>query len=229
VDEFEQAVKDVIETTHFDRDLVVSVFESNIRMLGGLLSGHVSLIYLQNNRYPHRFRWYKNELLAKARDLGHRLLHAFNTSTGLPMSRINLKYGITKELQRSEKDKSTCTACAGTLLLEFVLLSRLTGESIFEEKVLKTMDYLWDKRNRHSDLVGTVISVNDGEWLNKDASIGAGIDSYYEYLFKGYILLGDETLLYRFNKHYDAIMKYMSLNTNSDTDSGDGSCMKVSC
>lgn len=48
------------------------------------------------------------------------------------------------------------------------------------------MDYLWDKRNRNSDLVGTVINVNDGEWLNKDASIGAGIDSYYEYLFKVY-------------------------------------------
>lgn len=100
------------------------------------------------------------------------------------MPRVNLKYGITRDLQTSEKDKSTCTACAGTLLLEFVLLSRLTGERVFEDKVLRTMDYLWDKRNRNSDLVGTVINVNDGEWLNKDASIGAGIDSYYEYLFK---------------------------------------------
>lgn len=184
VDEFEQAVKNVIETTHFDRDLIVSVFESNIRMVGGLLSGHVSLIYLKKKHFPNRFKWYKNELLEKAKDLGYRLLHAFNTTTGLPMPRINLKYGVTKEIKRSEKDKSTCTACAGTLLLEFVLLSRLTGEPVFEEKVFKTMDYLWEKRNRNSDLVGTVINVNDGEWLNKDSSIGAGIDSYYEYLFK---------------------------------------------
>lgn len=133
-----------------------------------------------------RFKWYNGELLDKAKDLAYRLLPAFNTSTGLPMPRVNLKYGITRELLTSEKDKSTCTACAGTLLLEFVLLSRLTGDPIFEEKVLRTMDYLWDKRNRNSDLVGTVINVNDGEWLNKDASIGAGIDSYYEYLFKVY-------------------------------------------
>ena len=69
-------------------------------------------------------------------------------------------------------------------LLEFVVLSRLTNDNVFEEKVLKTMDYLWEKRNKASDLVGTVINVNDGEWAVKDASIGAGIDSYYEYLFK---------------------------------------------
>lgn len=33
-----------------------------------------------------------------------------------------------------------------------------------------------------------------------DAGIGAGIDSYYEYCLKTYILLGDEDYLYRFNK-----------------------------
>lgn len=33
-----------------------------------------------------------------------------------------------------------------------------------------------------------------------DAGIGAGIDSYYEYCLKAYILLGDEGYLYRFNK-----------------------------
>jgi mannosidase alpha-like ER degradation enhancer 3 len=183
IDEFEQAVLNVIQQTKFDTDLVVSVFESNIRMLGGLLSGHVSAVYLKN-KHPNRFKWYSYELLDMAKDLGDRLLPAFNTSTGLPMSRINLKKGITPELLSSEKDKFTCTACAGTLLLEFVTLSRLTGDKVFEEKVKKTMDYLWEKRNKVSDLVGTVININDGEWHNKDSSIGAGIDSYYEYLFK---------------------------------------------
>lgn len=28
--------------------------------------------------------------------------------------------------------KETCTACAGSMILEFAALSRLTGESIFE-------------------------------------------------------------------------------------------------
>ena len=36
----------------------------------------------------------------------------------------------------------------------------------------------------------------------KESGIGAGIDSYYEYLLKSYIFLGDETYLERFNTHY---------------------------
>ena len=31
-----------------------------------------------------------------------------------------------------------------------------------------------------------------------DSGIGAGIDSYYEYLLKAYILLGDDTYLDRY-------------------------------
>lgn len=32
-----------------------------------------------------------------------------------------------------------------------------------------------------------------------DSGVGAGIDSYYEYLMKAYILLGDDVFLERFN------------------------------
>ena len=38
--------------------------------------------------------------------------------------------------------------------------------------------------------------------FRKESGIGAGIDSYYEYLLKAYIFLGDETFLERFNTHY---------------------------
>uniref|UniRef100_T1G9Y5 alpha-1,2-Mannosidase n=1 Tax=Megaselia scalaris TaxID=36166 RepID=T1G9Y5_MEGSC len=72
------------------------------------------------------------------------------------------------------------------------------------------MDALWKLRNRGSDLMGTVLNVNSGDWVRRDSGVGAGIDSYYEYLFKSYILLGNEKYLNRFNRHYDAIMKYIS-------------------
>jgi len=36
--------------------------------------------------------------------------------------------------------------------------------------------------------------------VSVDSGVGAGIDSYYEYLLKAYIMLGDETYLDRFNK-----------------------------
>ena len=52
-----------------------------------------------------------------ALDLGYRLLPAFNSTTGLPHPRVNLKYGIKpgKVKQISE----TCSSCAGTMILEF--------------------------------------------------------------------------------------------------------------
>ena len=36
------------------------------------------------------------------------------------------------EMSRTGQEKDTCTACAGTMLLEFSALSRLTGSMIFE-------------------------------------------------------------------------------------------------
>lgn len=35
--------------------------------------------------------------------------------------------------------------------------------------------------------------------VSSDSGVGAGIDSYYEYLLKAYILLGDDLFLQRFN------------------------------
>lgn len=208
--EFEQAVINVIANTNFDNDIIVSVFETNIRMIGGLLGGHLSALYIKDKYKTKYFQWYKNELLEKAKELGYKLLPAFKTTSGLPLPRINLKYGITQELKNSDRERFTCTACAGTLLIEFATLSRLTGDPIFERKARDALDYIWNKRNRLSDLVGTILNVHNGDWLNKDAGIGAGIDSYYEYLLKGYILLGDDSYLRRFNRHYDSIMKFMS-------------------
>lgn len=67
--------------------------------------------------------------------------------------------------------RETCTACAGTIILEFAALSRLTGDPIFEEKARQAMDCLWSQRHRGSDLVGTVLNVHSGNalltWFNK--------------------------------------------------------------
>lgn len=119
-----------------------------------------------------------------------------------------MKYGIKGE--RLESSRETCTACAGSMILEMAALSRLTGEPIFETKAHKAMDELWKMRHRGSDLMGTVLNVHSGDWVRRDSGVGAGIDSYYEYCLKAYILLGDNKYLNRFNRHYNAIMKYIS-------------------
>lgn len=71
------------------------------------------------------------------------------------------------------------------------------------------MDVLWSSRHRQSNLVGNVLNINTGDWIRRDSGVGAGIDSYYEYVAKAYILLGDETYLSRWNTHYASVMKYL--------------------
>ncbi|EDV28158.1 uncharacterized protein TRIADDRAFT_20429 [Trichoplax adhaerens] len=209
VAEFNKAVRSVINTVSFDTDIVVSVFETNIRILGGLLGGHAVAAHLKESGRPE-LQWYNNELLDKAKDIGNRLLPAFNSPTGIPYPRVNLKYGINKELSTSSTGRSTCLSCAGTVLLEFAALSRWSQNATFELKARLVMKQLWKRRQRHSNLLGQTIDVNDGDWITKDSGVGAGFDSYYEYCLKAYILLGDETFLHRFNTHYEAIMNYIS-------------------
>ncbi|XGW35327.1 hypothetical protein V3C99_018940 [Haemonchus contortus] len=207
LDEFERAVKLIVDNVRFDSDLIVSVFETNIRILGGLLSGHL-MAELVRSKDPKRLQWYNDrQLLKMAIDIGDRLLPAFNTSSGLPYSRINLRHGMLEHLKRQ---KDTCTACGGTMLLEMAALSRLTGNGIYEEKARKAMDFLWGQRHRASDLMGTVLNVHSGDWVRRESGIGAGIDSYYEYCLKAYILLGDKSFLERFERHYEAVMRYVN-------------------
>ena len=207
VERFEEGVKKVISTVTFDSDFVVSVFETNIRVVGGLLSAHILAEHIQSREEDGgRLSWYRGELLNMALDCATRLLPAFNSSTGLPYPRVNLRTG----LKGIESVQVTCTACAGSMILEFAALSRLSGEAIFEQKAARAMDVLWAARHRGSNLVGNVLNVNTADWVRRDSGIGAGIDSYYEYVAKAYVLLGEEKYLERWNTHYSAVMKYMT-------------------
>ncbi|XP_041705013.1 ER degradation-enhancing alpha-mannosidase-like protein 3 isoform X3 [Coregonus clupeaformis] len=206
--EFEEAVRRVLTDVRLDNDIVVSVFETNIRVLGGLLGGHSMAVMLKDA--GHHMQWYQDELLHMAKDVGLRLLPAFNTSSGLPYPRVNLRHGIRGPESRTGTETDTCTACAGTIILEFAALSRFTGDPVFEVHARRALDFLWEKRQRNSNLVGTTINIHSGEWVRRDSGVGAGIDSYYEYLLKAYILLGDDLFLQRFNIHYASIMKYIS-------------------
>lgn len=192
---FQEAVILVLRDVHFDRDVTVSVFESTIRVLGGLLSAHMLMC-----EFPGSFGvpGYDGGLLSLAQDLGNRLLPAFDTATGLPAHRVNLRHGVL----RSEK-RETCTAAAGTLLVEFGALSRLTGDDRFEHAARRAVQQLWDRRSKIG-LVGSTINIDDGRWLSSHSGIGAGIDSFYEYLLKAYILFGDEDLLDMFETSFEA-------------------------
>ena len=79
--------------------------------------------------------------------------------------------------------RETCTACAGTLLLEFGVLSRLTGDPQYEARARAATERLFDMRSP-AGLLGNTLNVDTGAWVRRDSGVGAGIDSYYEYLLK---------------------------------------------
>jgi len=82
---FQNAVRNVLDWVSFDVNTKPQVFETTIRVLGGLLSGH---IFASQPNQPFYLPWYRDQLLTLAYDLGKRLLPAFSTPTGLPFARV---------------------------------------------------------------------------------------------------------------------------------------------
>jgi glycosyl hydrolase family 47 len=178
----------IVTDLSFDRDIYVKNFEVAIRLLGGLLSSY----QLTGDR----------RLLNLAEDLGNRLLPAFNSPTGLPYVYVNLRTGETRV-------PVTNPAETGTLLLEFGTLSKLTGRSVFYEKPKRALVETF-KRRSPLGLVGESINVETGAWTSSDSHISGGIDSYYEYLWKCWLLFGDKDCRDMWEASIPAVNKYLA-------------------
>lgn len=61
-------------------------------------------------------------------------------------------------------------------------------------------------------LYGNHIDVLTGRWTAQDSGIGAGVDSYFEYLAKGAVLLQRPELIAMFNEGRSGIDKYLKRN-----------------
>jgi hypothetical protein len=121
---------------------------------------------------------YDGALLRLAVDLADRFMPAFRTPTGVPLSWVNLRHG-----QIPGDVRHTCTACAGTLLLEFGVLTRLTGNASYEAAARHAVEAIFAMRSPRG-LLGNTLDCDGGGWVRTDAGVGAGVDSYYEYLLK---------------------------------------------
>jgi len=172
----------------FDRDIYVKNFEITIRLLGGLLSSY----QLTSDR----------RLLTLAEDLGNRLLPACNSPTGLPYVYVNLHTG-------EVRDPNSNPAETGTLLLEFGTLSKLTNNPVFYDKAKRALVETY-KRRSSIGLVGSGINVETGAWTDTDSHVSGGIDSYYEYLWKCWLLFGDKDCLEMWNASIPAVQKYLA-------------------
>jgi glycosyl hydrolase family 47 len=187
-DEAASTREDIAKNLSFNQDIYVKNFEITIRMLGGLLSSY----QLSGDK----------RLLALADDLGTRLLPAFGSPTGMPYVYVNLKTGAVR-------GEVTNPAEVGTLLIEFGTLSKLTGKKVYYEKAKRALVELYNRRSPIG-LVGSSINVKTGEWTDPVSHISGGIDSYYEYLLKAWLLFDDKDCERMWKTSIEAINKYLA-------------------
>ncbi|KAL7330857.1 mannosyl-oligosaccharide alpha-1,2-mannosidase, variant 2 [Mucor circinelloides] len=187
-----------IETNlEFNKDQDVNVFETTIRVLGGLLSAY----HLSNNDPLY---------LRKAVDLGDRLLPAFNSESGIPFSGITLSNGVPVGYGPSS------TAEATTIQLEFKYLSHLTGDMKYwdaAEKVMDRMNELVEAKDSSAldGLVPIYIDPHSGNFASREIRLGSRGDSYYEYLLKLYLQTDKSEIKYRerYDHAVDGIKKHL--------------------
>jgi mannosidase alpha-like ER degradation enhancer 2 len=190
--EAKEAKELILAKLDFNIDNDVQVFEITIRLLGGLITAYE----LDGDK----------KFLVLAKDLANRLMPAFNSKTGIPYRYVHLQTGKTR-------DGINNPAEIGTLMMEFGKLSKITGDKKYYDAAKMGMMYVYEHRSS-LDLVGEQIDVETGKWVNNRSHIGAYIDSYYEYLYKSWLLFGDKDFKTAFDVHNAAIKKYYISKTD---------------
>ena len=186
-EEFKEGVEWVKHELDFDVDGEVSVFETSIRLVGGLLSAFHACG--------------DPVLLAKARDCADRLLPSFAASPiGIPHRFVNLRTGALR-------DTKTNPAETGTFIPEFGFLSRATGDDRYRKAAKRALVSMFERRSKIG-LLADSIDCMTGEWKSRRATIGPPSDSYYEYLWDGWDLLGDRDCLAMYRTCTAAILRH---------------------
>ncbi|XP_028270044.1 mannosidase, alpha, class 1B, member 1b isoform X2 [Parambassis ranga] len=170
-EEFEEARAWVASELTFNKNVDVNLFESTIRILGGLLSTY----HLTEDPL----------FLDKAKDIGSRLMPAFNTPSKIPYSDVNIKKGIAHP-PRWTSDSTVAEVTS--IQLEFRELSRLTQEPQYQAAVAEVMKQVHKLDGKLDGLVPMFINTNNGQFTHQGIyTLGARADSYYEYLLKQWI------------------------------------------
>ncbi|KAM0851374.1 hypothetical protein ACQ4PT_052459 [Festuca glaucescens] len=169
-DEFQKARDWVAESLSFDKDYDASVFETTIRVVGGLLSA-----YDMSG---------DNVFLEKAKDIADRLLPAWDTTSGIPFNSINLAHGRAHNFGWTNGD--SILADSGTEQLEFIALSQRTGDPKYQlkaENVIRQLQKIYPS----DGLLPIYINPHSGTSSYSTITFGAMGDSFYEYLLKVWI------------------------------------------
>lgn len=185
----------IVKDLDYSFDYQVNVFETTIRMLGGLLSA----FHLSND----------DAYLDKAVDLAAALMGGFNSKTGLPYSSVNLLTG--EGIPNHVDNGASSTAEVATLQLEFKFLSHLTGEATYWEHVEKIMEIL-DQNKPKEGLVPIYVKPDTGKYQGNLIRLGSRGDSYYEYLLKQYLQTSEQEPIYydMYKESFEGVRDNMS-------------------
>ncbi len=155
----------------YDQDQDVNVFETTIRMLGGLLSAH----YL-STRFPDVSSRRDTVYLTKAVDLADRLLSAYESPSGIPYASVHL--GSRAGVPSHADGGASSMAEAATVQLEMKYLSYLTGNETYWRKAEKVMEVL-DDNAMEAGLLPIFVHPETGKFTTAKIRLGSRGDSYY--------------------------------------------------
>lgn len=178
--EFYEAVEAVAQIDFGKSDMTtISVFETTIRYLGGLLAAY---------DLSH-----ENVLLEKAVQLGEMLYRAFDTHNNMPQDRLALEAAKDTTGSGFIADSSICFAGIGSLTMEFTRLAQITQQPKYYDAVARVTSF-FDRAQNTSRIPGLfpiwINAFNEDIANDRTFTLGAMADSSYEYFPKMHALLG---------------------------------------
>ncbi|KAH7070525.1 glycoside hydrolase [Paraphoma chrysanthemicola] len=177
-----QIISYIPEINWSQTDISVSLFETTIRYLGGLLSGYDLLSGPLSDLATNKTD--VAALLTQSINLANNLSYAFETPSGVPWN------GLTFSNRGNDGDNNGL-ATVGTLILEWVRLADLSGNATYAAIVEKAESYLLNPSPASSEpfpgLLGMNINTTTGQFQDAVGGWIGGADSFYEYLIKMWI------------------------------------------
>ncbi|KAI3320198.1 glycoside hydrolase family 47 protein [Xylariaceae sp. AK1471] len=213
-------IVDHIKTINFNQTVAgaeqVSLFETTIRYLGGMVSGYDFLTGPFKGTVDDES---VKTILDQAVTLADLLSVAFDTPSGVPIN--DLIFNGPNGPVTSDEDTNGI-ATIGTLILEWTRLSDLTGDDKYAKLARAGEDYLLNVKNPevgepYPGLIGTNVYVADGTFADGSGGWNGGTDSFYEYLIKMYIYDSERFGVFkdRWIAAIDSSIKYLASHPSS--------------
>ncbi|KAH0771977.1 hypothetical protein KY290_015958 [Solanum tuberosum] len=178
----------------------VNLFETTIRLLGGLLSAY-HLSGGSQGRIPEQKGPNPSIYLENAKNLADRLLTAFTASpSDIPYSDVVLR----DKSAHPAPDGLSSTAEVATVQLEFNYLSYLTGDPKYSIEAMKVLQHI-KTLPKVEGLVPIYISPQSGQFSGDNIRLGSRGDSYYEYLIKVWLQQKGTNFSYLYDMYVEAI------------------------